>query len=461
MKQRIAICLVLLCQLSHAQVFDVDTLWYTGPDDKRINLVILGDGYQSAELTQFITDANNFTNKLFLETPYKEYRNYFNVFAIKVPSNESGASHPGTATDVTEPDHPVSTVDNYFGSTFDYFNIHRLLYPTKTATITNVLANNFPTYDVAFMLVNSPYYGGSGGQFPAASTHGSSDEIAIHELGHSFVNLADEYYAGDVYAGEYINMTQETDPNNVKWKNWINENNIGIYQHCCGGNSANWYRPHQNCKMRYLGSDFCSVCIEGTIEEIHDLTDVVDSYDPSNSSTIDLSSATTFSIDLILPEPNTLKIEWTLNGAIIDSNVDSVLISQGDLSAGSNQLVATVEDTTTLLKIDNHATIHVSSVIWDINAATTGIDNISTNTIKIELFPNPVKEVLFFELATETKCNYTVAIQDIAGKEYVVESFNYSDQDRQVQLGELPSGVYVVHFSFDNGVSVSGRIVKE
>jgi hypothetical protein len=82
-------------------------------------------------------------------------------------------------------------VDNYFGSAFDSYNIHRLLVPTKTFAINNVLATNVPNYDQVVILVNSPYYGGSGGQFATSSTHTSANEIAIHEIGHSFVGLID------------------------------------------------------------------------------------------------------------------------------------------------------------------------------------------------------------------------------------------------------------------------------
>ena len=110
----------ILSNVVAAQTFEVQSIYNSGPDDKRINLVILSDGYQASELGAFITDANSFTNALFAESPYLEYKNYFNVYAIKVPSNQSGASHPGTATDVTEPVIPVAVVDNYFGSTFDY-----------------------------------------------------------------------------------------------------------------------------------------------------------------------------------------------------------------------------------------------------------------------------------------------------------------------------------------------------
>ena len=451
-------CLVLSF-LSYSQSFDVETIWQSGSIDDRINYVILGDGYQSSELTQFINDATNITNSLFNETPYKEYKNFFNVFAIKVPSNESGASHPGTATDVTEPTHPIATVDNYFGSTFDYFNIHRLLVPTNSLAINTVLANNFPLYDQVVIIANSPYYGGSGGAYATTSTESSSDEIAIHELGHSFVNLADEYYAGDVYARELINMTQETNPNSVKWTNWMNDNGIGIYQHCCGGNSANWYRPHESCKMRILGNPFCAVCTEGTIEHIHGLVDFIDLFSPENSQNIDVTSAQTFSINTIDPVPNTLELEWRLNGTVINNQDNSVSILPEDLLDGNNTLLVSVTDNSPYLKVDSHETLHFSSVTWNINANTLSIDEITSEKFKIELFPNPTQEVI--NLSQNLNEDFVISIIDFSGKQVMEKQINHSETQSQISLKSLPSGVYIVNFNFKNGITLSRKIVKE
>ncbi len=255
---------------AHAQQFDVDTIVYNGPSDKHINFVFLGDGYQVGELDKYIEDVKNTAEGILNKPPFKENHDFFNVFAIKVPSNESGASHPGKAYDEAGSNHPVIKVNNYFGSTFDYGGIHRLLVPTNSMAISSVLASNFPEYDHVFMLVNSSYYGGSGGSFATSSTHSSSKEIAIHELGHSFARLADEYWAGQQYAAERANMTQVSSPDNVKWKKWLNNTGVGIYPH---EESPSWFRPHQRCNMRYLSSDyevihFCMVCNDAITQTI-------------------------------------------------------------------------------------------------------------------------------------------------------------------------------------------------
>jgi len=79
----LGILLLLNGITSLAQFFDVDTLQYNGNINDRINLVILGDGYQEHELSQFADDASVFSDYFFSIKPYKEYKSYFNVFIIK------------------------------------------------------------------------------------------------------------------------------------------------------------------------------------------------------------------------------------------------------------------------------------------------------------------------------------------------------------------------------------------
>jgi len=203
-----------------SQTYRVDTILYQGDMEYPINLVMLGDGFLESDLQVFRDSAELYINALFTVDPFIKFKSFFNAFTISVPSTVQGA-----ATD------PANLIDNYFGSTFGYAGIERLLVPTNNTAITNVLANNLPEYDQVFMLVNSTTYGGSGGWVATASLNEDSKEIALHELGHSFADLADEYWAGAQYAGEAINMTQETNLDILKWRNWHGDNGIGLYSH--------------------------------------------------------------------------------------------------------------------------------------------------------------------------------------------------------------------------------------
>ena len=197
-----------------AQTFPVDTLVKTGPLDRRINLVFVPDGYQASEMPLFRSRVSQVLNSLFAQTPFLEYRAYFNAFAIEVPSAQSGSTHPRTAPDCGAVQPFAATT--YFNSRFDFGGIHRLLVPQATAALGAVLTRNFPSYDQVFVLVNSLDYGGSGGQFATASANINATEIMVHEIGHSFGGLSDEYWAGPQYARETFNMTQTTTPATVR-----------------------------------------------------------------------------------------------------------------------------------------------------------------------------------------------------------------------------------------------------
>jgi len=372
----------MLCALTSAQTYqadtssyNVDTLLYNGDADKFINLVILSDGYMEAELSQFELDATHVMNSLFSVEPYTTYQSYFNVFIIKVPSNESGANHPGTLSCTAE--HPILEVDNYFESTFDIGYLHRLLASPTPWKVTDVLAYNFPMYDEAVVLVNTPYYGGSGGTFATLSTHELSGDLFIHELAHSFVDLKDEYWPGEVYAGEAANMTQESDPEIVRWKNWVSEDWHGVFEYFSG---AGWYRPHNQCRMKILSpllpgvpASFCKVCREATVEKIHSLCTPVQEYQPSSSDIYSPSFPLEFQVELIQPLSQALHSNWSLNGVAIESNTASISIQQADLNQGVNILTFDVQDATDMLRIDNHEEIHAYEISWTIENGETEI----------------------------------------------------------------------------------------
>src|SRR5665647_1456283 len=117
---------IVLCAAAFGQIFYKDSLLYNGNINNVINLVIMPDGYTSAELPKFRTDATVFMNYFFTQSPFSNYKNYFNVYTVNVPSNQSGVIHPHTASDCGS-DVTVTNPDIYFKSTMDYAGIHRLI----------------------------------------------------------------------------------------------------------------------------------------------------------------------------------------------------------------------------------------------------------------------------------------------------------------------------------------------
>lgn len=473
MKRKVLILLLLLAAMfnGYSQVFEVEPIKISGSDDKRINLVVLSEGYQSSEFTDFIDDVISFSNAMFSQSPFAEYANYFNVYAIKVPSNESGADHPATATDVDESGITPVFVDTYFNATFDAFGYHRYLYygidyadaASAEAKIRSVLADNFPTYDQALIFVNTSDYGGTGGEFPIASANADGNEIAIHELGHSMFGLKDEYYPGDLLAGEAINMTQETNTDLVKWKNWLSTNGIGIYQYYDStGEAKPWYRPHQTCKMRYLGYPFCSVCKEGMVEVIHGLISPVETYSPAENSVDSSSFPIDFQLSLILPDPDTLELSWTLNGTDFANDVDGVSVEETNLVEGENTLTAVVYDNSPLLRVDNHESIHVTIVNWTINYSTLGVEDLesSKNNISINMYPNPSNSTVNFKFENDKYSNLKINIVGLDGKT-VKNLFVANYNTQQVDIANLQTGVYLVNFYANNVLVASKKLIKQ
>lgn len=457
MKRSFITTLLLIINLvfikSYSQVLPLDTILYNGDISKLLNIVMMGDGYTTSEQSLYKTDANNIKDYFFSQTPFSNYINYFNVFAIEVSSNESGANHPGTSTDSDCPPVPVMTADNYFGSSFDSYGIHRLVCIDHYDSAYYVLADNFPVYDIVLIIVNSQYYGGSGGMYAVSTTNSNSGDVSVHEIGHSFGELADEYWSGSPW--EAPNETQNDDPGTIIWKNWLYDNGIGIYSF---SEDPTWFRPHQGCKMRMLNVPFCSVCAETLIEKIHSLVSPVYDYSPSNSSAILADTALlNFSLDLLKPIPNTLKTEWQADGMTVQLNTDSFQIDSDTLSLGNHQLIATVIDTTVLARSDNHWTAHIYDVVWDITKTIVGITTTAqVNSFDAMLYPNPFSDKINISYHTGISTEVVIDIMDIKGKllkKVLNKKQDAGNHSITVNSSELPSaGTYFVRFSFGNHI---------
>lgn len=449
--------MLLFCSTAASQVIFVDTILYNGDPDKYINVVFMGDGYQGHELSSFMADATQSADYLFSISPFDRYRSYFNVFAIQVSSMESGAAHPRSAHDCPPAsDHPFTDVDIFFSSTFDYFNIHRLLVPTDNTAAYNVLLDNFPLYDITIMLVNTPFYGGSGGWLATSSTDSSSNEIVAHEIGHSFADLADEYWAGDVYAAEKANMTQESDPSLIRWKNWLGYDDVGIYPYGTAGPPATWYRPHNNCKMRALNNPFCAVCRETITLKILDAfgTPVADYY-PSQPVVPVWNDTTRFGISLLTPQPNTIRTKWVLNDTVLAINQDTVHIMPHRLIGGSNTLVVEVLDTTEFIRADNHPADNIWHVSWTLEKSPDQV-MVAESNLDVKVYPVPVLEELTIEVPGSKK----LVRYEIANLLGTVVSSGRVTGTSVVSMKGLAPGVYIMVLD-DGQVIRHKKIVKK
>jgi hypothetical protein len=363
------ICLLFLSR-AFSQNFPIDTLYKTGPIENRINVVILGDGFTKDELPKFNREARKFAEFFLDYAPYNKYRSYFNFFSIPTPSEESGVTNPGSAPDAY-PDQPVTQKKTYYSATFGS-SIHRLV-TVSYGAVFSVLATNFPTYDLVVMLVNTEFYGGSGGSIAVHTLNESANTIGAHEIGHTFASLSDEYWAGPQYGREAANMTLEKDRNKVKWRNWLDSPGIGIYKHGDDEPAASWHKPaNATCLMEYLNQQFCSVCREATTETILALVNPVEKIEPDNAAELLVTEPTKFRLGLLKPEPSSLQVEWTLDGEKIASGVDEITLSPAELPA-FGKLTATVFDSTYMSRSEELKGQRLRKIEWNLKSNSPAV----------------------------------------------------------------------------------------
>jgi hypothetical protein len=370
-----AIC---IAGVAFGQQYQVDTLYKTGPLDNRINVVILGDGFTQQELPKFATEAKKFADFFLGYDPYVHYRNYFNFFAIRTPSVESGVTNPGTAPDAYK-DQPVETKNTFFGCSFGTA-IHRLVEVKKHDVLQNLLATQFPMYDLVVVLVNTPFYGGSGGSISVHTLHNQANTIGVHEIGHTFSHLNDEYWAGPGYGWEAANMTQEGSAVRVRWKNWLNELGIGIYKHGDIGDAALWHKPaNGTCLMEYLNQEFCAVCREATVETLLKQVNPIEAAVPPPGGIVEVYEPQTFHINLLAPNPNTLRVQWSINGEPI-AGTGAQLTLTPDRAPDGAVLVATVFDSTSISRYDGAKLDRARKVEWKLKSSTPDVFRIKVSS---------------------------------------------------------------------------------
>ncbi|MCW0481425.1 M64 family metallopeptidase [Gaoshiqia sediminis] len=261
-------------------IYEVETVLKSGKPDQKVDLVFLPEGYTEAEMDKFSADVERMTNILFAAEPFNRHRSDFNIYAVKVPSAQSGTDVPGEAI----------YVNTAFGSSFYTFDTPRYL-TTKDMKAIHDAAAAVP-YDHIYLLVNSDRYGGGGFyNFLSVTTvdHEKAPQVLVHEFGHGFAGLADEYYSSEVAYDEFYNKRVEPWEPNIttlvdfdrKWKTMLDPQTpvptpreskyrhiLGVFEG--GGYSAKGiYSPMMNCRMKTNEAEgFCPVCQQAIEEAI-------------------------------------------------------------------------------------------------------------------------------------------------------------------------------------------------
>jgi len=251
-----------------------------GNPQESVDLAFIAEGYKEEEMMKFREDVKMMADILFSESPFNDYRGKFNIWAIEAISQDSGTDIPGEKI----------YANTALNSSFYTFNLDRYLTTQDIKTVNDYAA--LVPHDNIVILINSTRYGGGGVyNYYSGTTTGNvlSPKVFVHEFGHGFAGLADEYYSSSVAYNEFYPLNVEPwEPNittmvnfDLKWAKMIGKNTpvptpvddkykntTGLFEG--GGYSARGiFRPELECRMKSNGPEgFCSVCRQAIKEMI-------------------------------------------------------------------------------------------------------------------------------------------------------------------------------------------------
>lgn len=235
-----------------------------------IHIAYVAEGYTEAEMDQYVIHARQATEALFRHEPFRQFADRFHIVALRNPSADSGTSIP----------HDSLWLNTSLSSHFDTFYSARYLTTLHLKRLHDVLSGT--PYEHIIILVNTEQYGGGGiyNSYNLSYTRGKFFEpVVVHEFGHSFGGLADEYaYSNDDPI--YFSDTEPWEPNittrhdfSQKWQNLIDEGKASLIE---GGGylTKGVFRGKENCRMRTNEEpEFCPVCQQALIKLIRFYTE--------------------------------------------------------------------------------------------------------------------------------------------------------------------------------------------
>ncbi|GGV06077.1 peptidase [Streptomyces litmocidini] len=336
----------------------------TGPAERRFNLVFMGDGYTAAEMPAFRADLERHLNTLWSVEPFASYRSYINVWAVEVPSAESGVDcDPGLGAPARD-----TALDMGFWGGCDPDSVQRLL--TVDGRKAGALADLVPGTGRAnrqiVALAHSDTYGGAGGSYATASGGNAlSSLITPHEIGHSLGGLQDEYdyYARGVPGGAYegpepssVHHTLLTEEQmreqRAKWWRWLGEESesggvIGRHEGGMYSTKGVW-RPSRHSLMKTLGYAFDQVEREVMVRAISAKVDLVQDHTPD---TAPIGADRTVWVDTLHPVGGALSVTWKLDGRTLDTRgARTVDLRRLRVPPGTHTLTAAVTDPTPFVR---------------------------------------------------------------------------------------------------------------
>jgi hypothetical protein len=318
----------------------------SGPIRNRVNYVILGDGYVASELeAPYLAHVRSMVAALFGERnePYQRYRRFINICVLKVASNESGVDGDGRVRDTA-----------FDGKGDDRSRLGTVNGTKVRAAITRLLPHNMDV-DWRSVVLNSDQWWHSGGSIMVWSGAGGSrsSEAAVHEGGHSFHRLADEYDSGDCRGNsEPTEVNVTADPTGqLKWKEWLGFNQMpgtGLQRPVQGGRycQTGIWRPSNSSLMRTVPGPFNSISREKIIRDIYAIVSPIDGATDGRAT---LANPAELRVEVV--DPAVVKVEWAVDGQVVTADGGPSFTPSG-LAPGSHTVTARAYDDTPWVRGD-------------------------------------------------------------------------------------------------------------
>lgn len=230
----------------------------SGTPQEKIDVAIVAEGYTAEEMDMFYADAQTAMEAILKHEPFGQYRDRFNFVAVGLESHDSGVSVPGEG----------DWKDTALKAHFNTFYMDRYLTTLRLKNMHDKLCG--VPYEHIVILANTDTYGGGGiynSYTLTTAHHPAFKPVVVHEFGHSFAGLADEYYYDDQYVEYYYPGTEPWEQNittladfESKWKDMLDAGEVELLEGA-GYQSKGVYRPAKDCRMHTNRPDsFCPVC---------------------------------------------------------------------------------------------------------------------------------------------------------------------------------------------------------
>lgn len=248
----------ILIRRRAATAFPWRYLRQAGPSREKIDITFVAEGYRAGEMDTFYKDCEGAIDAILSHEPFRSMADRFNFVAVGSASQESGITVPLRG----------EWHNTILGSNYSTFYSARYLTTLRLRQLHDVLAG--VPYEHIIIMANTTEYGGGGiynSYLMSAAHHATTRPVVVHEFGHSYAGLADEYYYDDQYEPQYPADTEPWEQNITtrvqfasKWQDMMGQEGVGMYE---GGGyqSKGVWRSAEVCRMKINETpNFCPVC---------------------------------------------------------------------------------------------------------------------------------------------------------------------------------------------------------